>query len=58
MSDVKRKSTWSYGRLEALKRLSKTMNFKQLSEYFRLSDPAIRSAYKKYVKKDDTDEKY
>jgi len=58
VSDVKRKSTWSYGRLEALKRLSKTMYFKQLSEYFRLSDPAIRSAYKKYVKKDDTDEKY
>jgi hypothetical protein len=57
MSGMKGKSTWSYSRLEALKRLSKTMNFKQLSDYFRLSDPAIRSAYKKYVKKDGTDEK-
>ena len=57
MFGTKRKSTWSYSRLEALKRLSKTMTYKQLSEYFGLSDPAIRAACKKYVQKNDAGEK-
>ena len=53
MSGIKRKNTWSYSRLEALKRLSKTMTYRQLSEYFGLSDAAIRAACKKYVQRED-----
>jgi DNA replicative helicase MCM subunit Mcm2 (Cdc46/Mcm family) len=33
------------------------MTYKQLSEYFRLSDGAIRAACKKYVKREDANEK-
>ena len=33
------------------------MTYKQLSEYFGLSDPAIRAACKKYVEKEETNEK-
>lgn len=57
MSAIKRRSTWSYSRLETLKRLSKTMTYKELSEYFGLSDPAIRAACRKYVQKDSRNEK-
>ena len=56
MFGTHRKSTWSYGRLEALKRLSKTMTYKELSEYFGLSDPAIRAACRKYVQREDPKE--
>ena len=56
VSGIKRKSTWSYSRLETLKRLSKTMTYRELSEYFGLSDPAIRAACKKYALREETKE--